>query len=496
MQPNWHTALIALIAAVLLGVIGDQLLRVGPWGVNIALFTVCAVIAVFAVARAGGTALRGNGRWLAIPAVLFAAMFIWRDAGMLKAANFLAVLVTLALFAAWSREGQMRLAGLADYALQLFIAGVYAMFGTLLLVLQDVKWGEVRRALPPGRLMSNITRVGVGVLLAAPLLLIFGALFTAADANFAQLINDLFNWDLDEFFSHLFAALFIAWLAGGFLHFALLAAPVNISAGSLTVDRLGIVETGTALGLLNGLFLAFVVLQFRYFFGTESALGYAEYARRGFFELVAVAALVLPVLLVAHWLLRKDNAAHVRIFNALAVALIVLLFVIMISALQRMALYVNAFGLTELRLYTTAFMGWLALVFGWFVITVLRGQRARFAFGALAAVLLVGGALNVMNPDDFIARTNISRITDDPAARELDARYLAGLSADAVPALLGALPNAPEEQRCRAAEMLIARWEPPAETDWRTWNYSRWQAQQHVGARMDELTAYTPCEKP
>ena len=494
MQRNWRTALIALIAAIALGIIGDQLLRVGPWGVNIALFAACAVIALFIVARAGGTALRGNGRWLAIPAVLFAGMFIWRDASMLTAANFLAVLVTLALFAAWSREGQMHMAGMVDYVLQLFIAGIYAMFGALLLIFQDMKWDEARRALPAGRLSSTLTRVGVGVLLAAPLLLIFGALFMAADANFAQLINDLFNWNLKDFFSHLFATLFIAWLAGGFLRFALLADPVRIAPGKLTYDRMGIVEIGTALGLLNALFLAFVVLQFRYLFGSASALGYAEYARRGFFELVAVAALVLPMLLTAHWLARKDNPAHVRIFNVLAGVLIGLLFVIMISALQRMALYVNEYGLTELRLYTTAFMGWLALVFGWFIVTVLRGQRTRFAFGALVAVLLVGGVLNVLNPDDFIARANISRISGETTTRELDARYLAGLSADAVPALLDGLASAPEDQRCRTAEILLQRWTPPAEVDWRTWNFSRWQAQQRVGAQLDALTKYTPCE--
>ena len=84
----------------------------------------------------------------------------------------------------------------------------------------NVKWGEVHRALPSGKLSSSITRVGVGVLLAVPLLLIFGALFAAADANFAQLINDLFDWDLNEILKHLFTTLFIAWLAGGFLHLA------------------------------------------------------------------------------------------------------------------------------------------------------------------------------------------------------------------------------------------------------------------------------------
>jgi len=75
------------------------------------------------------------------------------------------------------------------------------------------------------------------------------------------------------------------------------------------------------LGLLDLLFTAFVVVQVRYFFGgsalvhATTGLTYAEYARSGFFALLAVAALVLPFLLMAHWLLRPDNAAGQRLFR-------------------------------------------------------------------------------------------------------------------------------------------------------------------------------------
>src|SRR3712207_9305529 len=111
------------------------------------------------------------------------------------------------------------------------------------------------------------------------------------------------------------------------------------------------------LGLLDLLFLTFVVIQVRYLFGgaarvaATAGLTYAEYARRGFFELVTVTALALPLLLIAHWLLRTETRAHERLFKALARIMVVLLFVVVASALQRMYLYQQEFGLTELRLY-------------------------------------------------------------------------------------------------------------------------------------------------
>src|SRR5207247_1416024 len=118
----------------------------------------------------------------------------------------------------------------------------------------------------------------------------------------------------------------------------------------------------------NALFLAFVVVQAPYLFGGaalvvgRAGLTVAQYARRGFFELVTVAALVLPVLLLIHHLLRREQPVHERVFRLLAGTLVSLLYVVVASAVQRMLLYQHLFGLTELRLYTTAFMGWLAAV--------------------------------------------------------------------------------------------------------------------------------------
>ena len=125
---------------------------------------------------------------------------------------------------------------------------------------------------------------------------------------------------------------------------------------------LGIVEVGTVLGLLGLLFLAFVAVQVRYLFGgaervvSTAGMTYAEYARRGFFELVTVTAIALPTLLLAHWLLRADDRRGERTFGILAGTLVALLFVVMASALQRMYLYVDEYGLTQLRFYVTAFV--------------------------------------------------------------------------------------------------------------------------------------------
>jgi hypothetical protein len=363
-----------------------------------------------------------------------------------------------------------------EYALGAVLAGFQATLGTVLLALGDVQWKE----LPQSGWSRRAWELARGLVLAVPLLLVFGGLFMAADAVFAGLVKDLLDIDFAKLFKHLFVIGLAAWLAGGYLRGLLLGkeAPVALN-GLPKALTLGITEIGTVLGLLDLLFLGFVIVQLRYLFGgaalvhVTAGLTYAQYARRGFFELVTVAALLLPVLLGAHWLLGKEDARAQRAFRYLAGTQVLLLFVIMASALQRMRLYQNEYGLTELRLYTTAFMGWLAIVFLWFAATVLRGYRERFAFGALVAGFLLLAALHLLNPDALIVRTNVALVQ---AGRRFDASYAASLSADAVPALVAGMAKLSQAECSAAATRVLADWQAPIHADWRAWSWSRREA--------------------
>ena len=117
---------------------------------------------------------------------------------MLLAGDFMVILLLLALFFDRARSGQLRIAGITDYVSGVFMAGIQAAFGVLVLLFGDFQWHTVRQNASSGRVTSNAARVGLGVLLACPLLFIFGALFAAADASFAQLIHDLFNWNVKD----------------------------------------------------------------------------------------------------------------------------------------------------------------------------------------------------------------------------------------------------------------------------------------------------------
>ena len=492
MPSNTQLGLGILGGAILLGVIADQLLVVTPWGVNIAIVVALIAVAIFVLTKLYRVELAGEGRYLFLPAVAFAALFMWRDSTMLFIANLLTLLMLFALIGFRTRAGQLRIGGLFEYAVGGVIGALEAGLGAFVLLFSTIKWKDLAET----RSSRVWLALGRGVLIAIPLVCIFGTLFVAADAAFEGLLKKYLN--LQSIIMHGFWIAVLTWIALGFLRQTLLAShweSLNIKLRPFITT--GVIEMAVVLGLLNTLFLTFVLVQFFYLFGGASLveltkLSFAEYARRGFFELVTVAALVLPMLLVADWIVRRDHPAHLRIFRGLAGALVALLFVVMVSAVRRMGLYMETYGLTELRVYTTAFMGWLVLVFGWFLVTVLREQRERFAFGALIAGLVVVVALNALNPDDLIVRTNVGRETQSVASRiPFDAPYVALLSADAVPALVEAMPQMKKSDACYIAAQLVRRYSPPTQFDWRTWNSSRAQAWAVVGKNSEMLKQVT-----
>ena len=463
-------------AGVVLGITGDGLLRATPWGLNALLCTTGLVTAAVWLVRRHRVAVSADAPWLGAAALLVASTFVARDSRTLHAFDTIGLTIVLAVSFMSIQGVGLRGRQAWHYVRAGFDAAVSAWIGVFPLIGRDVTWSE----LPRGGRLGQARAAALGAALAFPLLVVFGGLFSSADAVFHDVAADLFAIDFDSVLGHLALFGIFTALTAGYLRGALLrAAPSRSVAEGDSRLSLGIIPVATALGLVDLLFLMFVVIQLRYLFGgaeliaTATGLTYAEYARRGFFELVTASALVLPLLAGADWLLRNESREHQRTFRQVAIVLLLLLAVVMASALARMRLYVGAFGLSEIRVYSTAFMLYLAGVFAWFAWTTLRGERRRFAFGALVLGFVVLGGLHLVNPDALIVRTNLAR---PPAERPFDGWYAASLSADAVPLLLEALPRLDGRQQCTVAAGLREQLGRLERDDWRNWNFARAQA--------------------
>ena len=310
-----------------------------------------------------------------------------------------------------------------------------------------------------------------GSALGVAALLPFALLFLSADAAFAGLAGDL---PLPSPTSLPARAGTLALILAGALGLGLAARVPSESWQLPTSRRLAAVEWVIPLALLNTLFLTFVGVQFTVLFGGHdrvletTGLTYAEYARSGFWQLLAATALIFVVTATAWRFAEVRTRRDGIVLRFFLGALLCLTLVVLVSAVHRLRLYEDAFGLTRLRLLAESFAFWvgalLLLVGASGAVASVRARATPTAVILTAAGLI---AFSLANPDRRIAERNIDRWE---TTGRLDEDYLTELSADAVPALF----VLPLRQRRRATMVLRDKLGPS--DPWGSANLSRTRA--------------------
>ena len=486
-------ALALLGTAVALGLAGEVLRTWVPGRLDVALWVAAMLLAAYALIRGGALTAPLQAGWLAIAVAVVLPCLLWRDSPTLFALNLAAIGGLLVLAAPATAMRSLDRLGASDLIRGSLWVGGSVVSGPLPVAIADISWAE----LPVGARTRRLTTVAAGLVAAVPVLLLFGSLLSEADPLFGQSMAWFWSFDLWGFERHVIPAGLLAWAAvgvlrGGFWREGWL--PPATFEFNLRVPPATVL---TFLGAIGVLFALFVGFQARELFlgpGEFQALTgttIAEYARRGFFELVAVTALTLPMLLAADWLLDRQDAAELRQFRRLTAAVLVLLALVLASAYHRMLLYRSYYGLTEDRFYTLAFMTWLGVLLAWFAATVLRGQRSRFVPGAVLAGLAALLVLNLANPDAVVARVNLGRAVE---GAPLDTAYLSRLSADAIPTIVEGATALGVSERCVLLRQLEMRWGAELATSGpsSTWNFSRRGAMRRAGAAWQAAHSCAP----
>lgn len=287
-----------------------------------------------------------------------------------------------------------------------------------------------------------------GLIMTLITLVIFTGLFASADAIFGKVVEYLFSFEVnDEFVGRLIIFVFVAaFFLGAFGYmFNRFAQEFNsVVRGRFSM---GVIETKMLLISINILFFIFIVFQLTYLFGGESqvlsqGLTYAEYARKGFFELLWVAFLSYLIISVAESLIVKKENKHLLFFKVLSSILIFQVLVILVSAFVRLSLYEDAYGFSTIRLYSHSLMIWVGVVLVLLAYYIIRnGKPEKFALKVFYSVVFLLLSMNLLNPDAFIAKRNMERYRE---TGKIDVMYLTTLSYDALPYTISLL-NDPNE---------------------------------------------------
>ncbi len=132
----------------------------------------------------------------------------------------------------------------------------------------------------------------------------------------------------------------------------------------------------------------------------------AAYARSGFFQLCAVSAINLALITTASLFVKKENGKQTSPIRILNVILSVFTLVLIATALRKMILYIHFYGFTRLRVFTSFFMIFLAIVF---LLLILRQilSKCPVILGSVIAGTILLGLLGFCDVDARIAQGNL-----------------------------------------------------------------------------------------
>jgi hypothetical protein len=488
-----------ILAAFAVGVLAEVTMDGLAVGINVPIVTAVMLAMAWAFRRRG-RALDPLDVWLPGSALVLAGFVA------LRADPFVAVL-DIAGAAAFTGASAAAFSGLAvtrRSATAVLAIGAWVFEAVIAGSGRALRDGRPARSEGPRQGPAWLGPLARGLFLAVPLVVIFAVLFASADPIFDRGLEDLLNFriDLGDVPGRILFVLGVAWLAGGLLSVAATGLPAVETASLGAAARSAVVLPGRLLGTTEAIVVLvavdlivglFVGLQLAYLFGgldTLAAAGmkYSDYARRGYFELVAAAALAGGILVG----LEYQVARRTRVYVALAIGFVALTIVVLASAALRLKLYQDAYGWTELRLYVAVSIAAMAVT----LISLsafLATDRTRWLGHAMVVIGLVSLiSLNVIAPAAFVAERNLARVIDPslvPPDGEisLDSDYLAVLPDDAIPALVAALPALRDGLEDRVYALLIQRKlelaAEPAYTTPFAWNLGRERAK----AALDTL---------
>ncbi|MFN2281351.1 MAG: DUF4153 domain-containing protein [Anaerolineales bacterium] len=435
------------VAALVVGWAFDILYWNKPPGISFLVHTVLLLGALAVVSWKEGVRPDPVSLVLVPLVLLFSALGFLREEPFTRVLNHLLSLGFLGLLILSYLGGRWYSYTLSDYLVngfQLFINTIGLPFKLLTTEKEEsqIPEGEQPKASGWKRAAPYLR----GILIALPLIAILASLLGEADPIFAKWIKDLIELlrleKLPEYILRLVLIAFWTFLAAGLLLYALTKSKEEKLVGE---DKpwpprfLGSTETTIIMGAINVLFFSFVTIQFKYFFGGEKNIAldgytYSEYARKGFGELLAVAFFTLFILMVLSGITQRESRRSRITFSVLGGAMTLFIGVILVSSLQRLALYESAYGFSRLRTYSHLCILWIGALFLAILVLEIIQQHRYFTLASLAAVAGFVLTMNAVNVDGLITRQNIQRLQENNAP--LDTSYFNTLSNDAIPTLI------------------------------------------------------------
>jgi hypothetical protein len=323
-----------------------------------------------------------------------------------------------------------------------------------------------------------------GLVISIPLLIVVLILLTSADMVFNHYISNLLSGfqfiSIGKLMNQLLVILIVFIII--FSYIWSFKYSYDESGNRFKNKTWDAVTVVTIIFMINIVYLLFSIVQFSYLYGgvnnaLPSGFTYSEYARKGFFELVAVTIINFTILLSSMNFIKNGSKTINIICNMFLTTLVVFTLNMLFSAHFKMSLYEQTYGFTYLRIFVHLFM---IMLFMLLIVLLIGIWNRRIPLNKVLAVIILSMyiLLNYINVDKIIAQKNIEIYYK---TQKIDVQYLRKLSYDAIPEIIKLKDDSNIMVAMRVDNYLEdLKKELAKEQSWYEFNYSKYKARKVI----------------
>lgn len=454
-------------------------------GISFPIFFIIQIVSLYFIVKNKDVVKNNYGLLFMVPIFIISLNFFISENYMWAPTNFLAVVFLYsAMFLSINYKLNLRKLNILGF-IRVFIN----IFEPLFNFIVPLRWIAERSKNNEKNIL--VKRIGLGVLISIPCVLFLTMMLSSADMIFYNNFKT-FNKLLEEFFNDLqIFKLVFGTFAGLYLFGHLYKVfdknennidnILNESTVSIKQINGDMVVLNILLASILAIYSIFIAIQFKYLFSSGAlpyGLNYAEYARRGFFELVFLSVLNIVLIMLTTYLLKDkiytEKIKWALLTKGMMIYLCAVTGILLVSSYYRMSLYDSAYGFTRLRILVYMFLVFEGLgLIATLIYIIKHNFNILFVYAAVCLSFYL--TLNLVKIDRIIAGRNIDMYLSNQS-ESFDMDYLMSLSPDIVPEMIRLLnEDVNEVTRIKAMDYLSNLNEiySNIENSWQSYNLSK-----------------------
>lgn len=282
----------------------------------------------------------------------------------------------------------------------------------------------------------------IGAAVSIPVLLVIVPLLTSSDAAFEGLVSIVIK-NIGEYIFELLLAAVITPYIVSFMYSKRAKLNFNSASGAKSDSkRIPYSVSASFLCVISVTYVVYLFSQLAYFFSSFSGILPSDYkysasafARRGFFEMFAICVINIAILSIIGFLTKRNKNGKVCAgIKALSAFILLFSVLLIITAMSKMKLNIEIYGLSKNRLLVCVFMIMLLIIIA-FNIVHIYAPKLSYMQPIIVICSAIFIAVSFADIDAVVAKYNVEAYQSGKI-ETVDIDYLAGLSDSAVPYMI------------------------------------------------------------